>query len=226
MGGEILLLINGIGHLWFLPMIFWCFVVTYVLEITHSCKVWFIPIFFLFSAYNVVGNLPIGFGRVPSFYLYFYVGYMMQRGRLIIPKTKNIWWLIMIFLITFCVRMYFKNYYAITSMTDKIFRFSVGGLNNSLESIIGVYLLYRFANAPSIQKKIEDNAKLIKLSDCCYGVYIFQQFILKYLYYKTDFAIAINPYLIPWLAIVLTIALSLLLTKMCLKTRFGRFLIG
>ena len=111
-------------------------------------------------------------------------------------------------------------------MTDKIFRFGVGGLNNSIESVIGVYLLYRFANIPSIQMKIKDNAKLIKLSGYCYGVYIFQQFILKFLYYKTDFTIAINPYLVPWIALILTIALSLMLTGMCLKTRFGRFLIG
>lgn len=132
----------------------------------------------------------------------------------------------MVFLITFCVRMFFKNYYTITSMTDKIFKFSVGGLNSSLESIIGVYIFYCLANVPSIQKIIKGNVKLIKLSGYCYGVYVFQQFILKYLYYKTGYAIAINPYLVPWIALVLTIALSFLLTGVCFKTRFGRFLIG
>lgn len=27
-------LLNGCGHLWFLPMIFWCFVLVYLIEIT------------------------------------------------------------------------------------------------------------------------------------------------------------------------------------------------
>lgn len=89
-----------------------------------------------------------------------------------------------------------------------------------------MYLLYRIANIPKIQNKIDENRLLIKLSSYCYGVYIFQQFILKFLYYKSDMAQCINPYALPWVATVVTIALSLILTDLSLRTKVGRFLIG
>ena len=89
-----------------------------------------------------------------------------------------------------------------------------------------MYMLYRIANIHKIQNKIDGNKLLIRLSGYCYGVYIFQQFILRYLYYKTDMAQCINPYALPWVAAVVTIALSLILTDLSLRTRIGRFLIG
>ena len=67
---------------------------------------------------------------------------------------------------------------------------------------------------------------MIKLSGYCYRVYTFQQFILKFLYYKACIAHCTDPYVLPWVATAVTMALSLVFTDLSLRTRVGRFLIG
>ena len=224
-GGGMWLILNGIGHLWFLPMIFWCFVITYILEKNGLCKPWLILIFLVFATYNLLFKLPLGLGTVPTYYLFFYVGYMMSMGRIKLPKV-SLWMPSTLFLIAFCVSMYIKHNFDAETFIEKGLRFGANGFVNIIISVTGVYLLYRLANIPSIQGKIEGNRHLIKLSGYCYGVYIFQQFILVFLYYKTDFAMVVNPYVLPWLSTLLTITLSLFFTHVSLRTRVGRFLIG
>ena len=80
----VLSIVNGCGHLWFLPMIFWCFVITYLIAK-------FIPprseyqnllliIFVLLAIYNPLSSLPVGLGSVGNFLFYFYAGYLLKLG--------------------------------------------------------------------------------------------------------------------------------------------------
>ena len=218
-------ILNGIGHLWFLPMIFWCFVITYVLEKKYLCKTWLIWFFIVCATYNVISFVPLGLGSVPSYYLYFYTGFMFSLKRIQLPKINFVYPLVL-FIIAFVACMYVKYNYDATTTTEKITRFAIAGPVNIIISITGVYMLYRVANISYIQNKINDNQFLIKLSGYCYGVYIFQQFILKILYEKTQLAYVVDAYSLPWIATAITIILSLLLTHLTLKTRVGRFLIG
>ena len=184
-------------------------------------------IFLVFAAYNPLRlfKLPLGLGTVPTYYLFFYVGYMMSMGRIRLPKV-NIAIPSILFLIAFCICMFLKNDYEAENIMEKVLRLGAKGFVDIIMSVTGVYVLYRLANISTIQKKIAGNRYLIKLSGYCYGVYIFQQFILIFLYFKTNFAENVNPYILPWLATLITIALSLLFTHILLRTRFGRFLIG
>lgn len=61
---------------------------------------------------------------------------------------------------------------------------------------------------------------LLKLSDSCFGVYIFQQFILI-LIGQTKLSQNVNPYLYPWIAFAISLVTSLLLTVFVRKTKFG-----
>ncbi len=169
--------------------------------------------------------LPLGLGTVLNYYLFFYVGFMLSLGRIKLPQVK-MWIPITLFIISFCASMFISNMFEAESLTEKCIRFGLNGLVNIIISVTGVYMLYRIANIPSIQKKIDGNRLLIRLSGYCYGVYIFQQFILKVLYYKTDMVMCINPYVLPWVATAVTIVLSLIFTGLLLRTRAGRFLIG
>lgn len=112
----------------------------------------------------------------------------------------NMWFPVTLFLTAFSVSMFIKDNIEDTTLIEKGFLLGLNGLVNIIISVTGVYLLYRIANIPKIQNKIYGNNLLIKLSGCCYGVYIFQQFRLKFLYYKSDMAQCINPYALPWLA--------------------------
>ena len=63
---------------------------------------------------------------------------------------------------------------------------------------------------------------LITLSGYCYGVYIYQQFILQILYYKTSLPLQVNIYWLPWIASFITLVLSVLLCHLTLKFKWGR----
>ena len=65
-----------------------------------------------------------------------------------------------------------------------------------------------------------------KLSLCCFGIYLFHQFILFALYYKTGFPRFVGPYLLPWLGFAIALPLSWLLTTLFRRTKTGKFLIG
>lgn len=60
----------------------------------------------------------------------------------------------------------------------------------------------------------------------CFGVYIFQQFILKYIVYNGAIISLLGSYWLPWVAFVITLLLSVVLSWGLLKTKVGRFLIG
>ena len=97
---------------------------------------------------------------------------------------------------------------------------------HTTNALSAIYLIYSFANAESVLRFLSDKPILINLSGYFYGVYIYQQFILKILYYQTQLPFIVNAYGLPWIATVATIVLSLLLCHFTLKTKIGRFLIG
>lgn len=206
-------------------MIFWCFVITYILEKNGLCKPWLILALLVCAAYNLLFMLPLGLGTVLNYYLFFYVGFMLSMGRIKLPQV-NMWIPAILFLVAFCASMFIRDRFEAVTIIEKGLRFGVMGFVNIIISVTGVYMLYRIANTPSIQEKVDGNKLLIKLSGYCYGVYIFQQFILKVLYYKTDMALSSNTYALPWVATAVTIALSLIFTGLLLRTKVGKFLIG
>lgn len=76
------------------------------------------------------------------------------------------------------------------------------------------------------RKYIHVTPLMINLSTLCFGVYIYQQFILKIIYYQLDGLTLVTPWLLPWTGLLITLILSLLLSHYTLKTRLGKFLIG
>ncbi len=80
---------NGIGHLWFLPMLFWCFLACWLLDrllqwLHDRHRGWFLPVGWLLlvilagvSLLRVTG-LKMGLSRAPYFIFYFYLGYWLR----------------------------------------------------------------------------------------------------------------------------------------------------
>lgn len=65
---------------------------------------------------------------------------------------------------------------------------------------------------------------IFKVSESCFGVYIFQQFILK-LFNRSDLPYVINVYLYPWVLFIVSLGLSLLMTILLRKTKIGKQLL-
>lgn len=97
---------------------------------------------------------------------------------------------------------------------------------HTTNALSAIYLIYSFANKQSVLHFLSNKPILITLSGYCYGVYIYQQFILNIIYYQTQLPFIVNAYWLPWIATLATIVLSLLLCHFTLKTKIGRFLIG
>lgn len=62
---------------------------------------------------------------------------------------------------------------------------------------------------------------LISLSENCFGVYLFQQFVLVLIYDSTIPKI-INPFFLPWISFAVALIISLLLTIGIRKTAIGK----
>ena len=72
-------LLNGVGHMWFLPMLFWCFVGVWIIEKIHLRPKWAIPILVLASLCSFL-PLPLRMGTAMYYMVFFYVGYVIQRN--------------------------------------------------------------------------------------------------------------------------------------------------
>ena len=107
-----------------------------------------------------------------------------------------------------------------------IVRYIVINVLHLLISLSAIYIMYNLSNKRILKQVLENSPKLIIMSGYCYGVYIYQQFILQILYYKTSLPLHINEWLLPWVAFFITLVLSILFCHYSLKTKFGRFLIG
>lgn len=65
---------------------------------------------------------------------------------------------------------------------------------------------------------------MITLSENCFGVYLFQQFVLK-LIYNSHIPQVINPVCLPWISFAIALIISLLLTVCIRNTTIGKSLL-
>ena len=78
-------LLNGCGHLWFLPMIFWCFVLMCLIEcpsIYQSTNILRYKLTMIaalcFSLINPLMFLPLGIGNAGNFFIYFFTYFFFK----------------------------------------------------------------------------------------------------------------------------------------------------
>ena len=183
----------------------------------------------LVAVVNPVQALPFGLGRVGQYYVYFLMGFGLKQGLLSLPEDsgKNILRAVGIFVVAFCSFMLLKDRWQVaSSFIEKAARLVTFNICTLLTAMSLIYILYNLSNRTRVIEWLKAKTVLITLSGYCYGVYIYQQFILQYLYYKTSVPLLVNEYALPWIGFAVALVLSMLLCWMSLKTRFGRFLIG
>ena len=229
-------LINGCGHLWFLPMIFWCFVLVCIISNTPPRQAYenekykiILVIAFCSSIINPIMFFPFGLGKASTFFIYFFMGYCIKTNRISLPSPtrKNICLAIVVFFASFLLYMVMRNNVQEgNSFMEKVLIIISTNMCHTSNALSAIYLIYIYANRESVLRFLSGKQILITLSGYCYGVYIYQQFILKLLYYRTQLPFVVNVYWLPWIAAGITIVLSLLLCHYSLKTRLGKFLIG
>ena len=218
----------GCGHLWFLPMLFWCFVLCYILE-RHQMISPTAILSISMAALFIPGTFALGIGRVPNYFFYFYLGFAIQKDYVTFPivKTHRLLLLPIAYLL-FCIwNELILDYWQVPTTTlAYLLRGFLLKLTQLLCAFSMLTFLYSIANKPSIKHWLNQRSYLITLSGYCYGVYIYHLFILMYLYYHTPFTTYFPTAVFPWIGFIFTLALSLALCHLTLKTRLGRYMIG
>lgn len=222
-------IINGCGHMWYLPMLFWCFVGASLLER--------IPIKDIFKLVILLGIyllpriwLPLQLSSTMSYILYFHAGYILFKYREFVKNNIRLWHLILGWILFIFVFAIFRPVQDIlinsnqTSILNRIILITCNRISQLVFSSVGVGVFY--CTAVYYINKYKLRVFTVKLSSVCFGIYILQQFILQFLYYKTSFPLIVGPYWLPWLGFTITIVLSFLLSTIMIRTKCGKFLIG
>ena len=216
-------LLSGTGHMWFLPMLFWCFVLVFLAEKTRLSTKWIVGASFIMLFASVL-PLPFRINTAMYYFVFFYIGYCIKRYELSFPYNglRKYQLLIAGFVFAFMLKINVCE-------TDDLL--TGGVILHALYLMLSISI--RFVNAAigtvllmMLSKKLvqcSDTSKwnnMLRLSDCCFGVYIFQQFILKLLT-QTELSLNVSPYIYPWIAFIMTLIISLTLTIIIRNTKMG-----
>ena len=224
--------LNGAGHLWYLPMLFWCFVEAWLLKqikVDERIKLIVVALLAVFCS-----ELPIPFRIATSFYylFFFYLPVLLVGEREHIYKTVNknplriliAAWVAFIFAFVL-IRYVWQYPHSIDGM-PMVHKAAMLSLNRGMQlvySTLGVIAFY--LTAVFLSKTSELTSKgtlLVKIGSYCFGVYIFQQFVLKGFYFYTSIPEIVGPYWLPWLGVALAIVISFVLTYLIRLTKVGR----
>lgn len=232
LGKAVYDLLSGVGHMWFLPMLFWAMLLSFGLDkltIPDKYKVLLIGVLPMFSL------LPLPFRLNTTLYhiLFFYLGALCFRYKdrvLGANSIKRIYILTFAwggaFLTgTFVIRDYITPELAQCSIIQKGILLEGSTYIRITYALLGIGMAYMLINYLLHKEYIRPKAWVENMNQYCYGIYLFQQFILQYLYYKTSFPERVGPYWLPWLGFLIALCLSFLFSYLLRKTRVGRMLI-
>ena len=221
-------LVNGVAHMWFLPMLFWCFVLIWIIEKIRMKPRYVIPILVILSLFSVNG-LPLQLSNTFYYMVFFYVGYALQRYDVSLDKyytKRNAIISVLVFVVLFVSLTLLKenrdSIFTSPSLAVQTAKFITGricmlGYSGAgvimLLTVFGYMLKGTDGRVPGI---------VVEIGNLCFGVYLFQQFILKAIYYYTDMPSFWGAVFTPWVGFVIALIGSLLLTWLCRLTSVGR----
>lgn len=214
--------------MWFLPMLFWCFLCGWVvLKITNK----YIR-YIIISGLFIVSIKQLPFQLNESFYylIYFMMGYELYLFRenfikRVTIKANVYSWIL--FIISFLVL-------TVAIENVKVSTESIHGLIKAI-SLVGVKMItFIYASIGLFSMFITSiycttRTKLpniiIKIGSLCFGVYLFQQFILQILYFHTDIPNHVSSIILPMVGFAIALIASVTLSYLCRLTKLGRHFI-
>lgn len=224
-------ILSGAGHMWFLPNVFWCFILMrFVSQFNLDKRI----IFTLLCGLSLLPNpIPFGIGNACHYLIYFYLGtilYERKVNSLLNIKRHFIIILWVVFFVSTVVlriigRPLLMNYidiYGIYSKLIVLFTINAIQLLIMFSSSLAIYftVVHLIKNCDKISNVV------VYASRLSFGVYICHQFILKDLYYHTSLSNYVSPYIFPWIGFIISLVSSLFITYYLLKIKIGRLLIS
>ena len=217
---NLLSLWGGVGHLWFLPMLFWCFVLGYPI-VNIKCKLVLKFSSLLLLVLGSILSLPFALSTAFYYLLFLIAGYYLWTFKdnilSFVDKNFSRIKLIIILWVVFAVLFILGSIGmdAFAEIKDnstlvKILYHITNKYVRVLYSSVGVIAMW--LTAIQITQKRSLKEWYVNLGKYCMGVYIFQQFIIKYVIYDTPLAISVGYYWLPWFVFAMALGGSLLLS--------------
>ena len=221
---------SGCGHLWFLPMLFWCFIAIWIID-HYKWDSWILLVLLAIVSIVPSPKLPLGFSRLPHFIFYVYGGYYLWTKRDSLFKHCLTWKCIIFLWITYIVLVIFSHTVLVFDFSQmvsyqKLVALLITNFVRLLIAFVGIVALYLTVCKFTTKKEFSPKRWVVSASDNCYGVYVYHQFILVWLYFYTPLVSLLPPLVVPWVGLAITLPVSLFATRLTLKTKTGRFLIG
>lgn len=244
---------NGIGHLWFLPMLFWCFLACWLLDqlLRWVYSRWprLVPYvgWSVLAALAVVSLLRItglrmGLTRAPYFLFYFFMGYWVRFLSQRTTVKWQVWMVVLLWLayLGFLLVHLQSTHLVLPGFSQQcpswlrgfsqlqIHSIALGHTTCGIMALYGMVMIYLRRCKPA---EAQPGFFLRQCSRQCYGVYVLHMFFMQYIYFYSPLpqwccANEAGVWIMPWLVLVVTLALSILATTLLLNTRLGRYLIG
>lgn len=224
-------IINGIGHLWFLPMLLWLF---FLEQLVY--KLYFVGLnehllFFILLLIAILPypTLPLGFNISLYYLLFFHCGvYLNKNYKQFISKIQamNIWH--MLAFVSCCI----LSIIAITELdsaapgqplTLKMLLITRSNLIRCIGAIAALPLYWKIAIVAS--KWANQYESILSLAKCSFGIYILQEFALRILFYKTSFCV-FGGNTSSILSVPIVLATSWLITAFLMRYKATKILIG
>ncbi len=220
-GATIFDIIEGPGHLWFLPMLFECFLISWcILRLRIPFRI-ALPILFLIAIIRS-DHFPLRLNYTLYYLFFFILGYFVYS---FIHKTKFV---IKKYYIILGWPLFFISYFSLVVVRawiiSNIHIPILLGIGKSfcmiIYSLIGTLTL--IASSIYITNEVKLWNGYVGLGNLCMGVYIFQQFILEIVYYHSAIPLQVPNWLLPLLGFVFALAVSLVLTYLIRSTKLGK----
>lgn len=211
--------IAGAGHLWYLPMLFLCFLFTFILEKIKINRKLKLAGLFLVSFASVY-RIPFDFNTVFHYLPFFYLGVYMYNNP---PQKVNVWRtviLLSLFAIVLVAVTIFRDFHSSLSLWQKTILWYIKQLYATIGTL-GIFFV-----CIVLGKKRQPSNGILQFNACCFGIYIFHQFILVFLYYHSSIPALCGSYLLPWIGLFLSFSIAYVFTWLLRKTNPGKYLLG
>lgn len=211
------LLVGAPNHLWYCLMLFYCFIACWLIEKKLSPKYNIIAMFLSFLFVMAVGShnimrLPLGVWMPTYYYGYFYLGFLVFKYKTeVLTMVRKYWMLLVVVYVTTILYSLHNHLLILTTLSFTLLLY---------------YVAYMVKNSLGGAKLLE--ATWVKeIEKCSFGIYVFHQWIIWNVTRYEPFQPFIGQHyiLFPLTLYISVFIVSLLLTRLLVKTKIGQYLL-
>ena len=223
-------IVNGIGHLWFLPMLFWCFILEYLVNkcFTHSRLLYVVLGIAAILPYPA---MPFYFNNSLYFLFFFHCGYTLFHNkekfiRLFCHPIRAAFLLLGYVALFTAGTLFLENANpadAPTLIHKAVILTEMHAVRFLYSSIaVILYFIIGYSLSGRISTKLYNATRFVAVNS--FGIYLLQEIVLRILYYRSNLLAAIGggQKIAPWIGFLVAFCVSLALSWLLSKNKYTK----